>query len=164
MEPYDPQIDNPYPDVEWSEIFDFRYLTPLILRRESEAVRTRGNKNKDAHYIVGADYQVAYSLDGQERTIVVLRGMLTDLASVPRIAVLGGIGRVGPHLEASIVHDFLYIAWQYLNPPREAQPQDRRFADELFLVSHETGSRAVDKAGGYLPGSPVVWRLDVQER
>ena len=140
MENYHPQIDNPYPEDEWEDISEFRYQTPMILRREAEAVRTRGNKNKDADYIVGEEYAVSYKLDGQERKIVVPRGMLTDLSSAPRFAVLAGIRRVGPHLEASIVHDFLYIAWQYLEPVREARRPDRRFADELFLVGMKRAS------------------------
>ena len=160
MENYLPEIDNPYPEGGWSEISEFRYQTPLILRREAEAVRTRGNKDKDADYIVGEEYTVSYKLDGQPRQIVVPRGMLTDLSSAPRIAVLAGIRRVGPHLEASIVHDFLYIAWQYLDPVREARHEDRRFADELFRVGMKRASvnsirreliyRAVSWFGGSL--------------
>ena len=137
METYLPQIDNPYPAGQWSEITDFRYLTPLILRREVDAVATRGDKNKDADYIVGEAYAVSYKLDGQPRDIIVPRGMLTDLSSAPTIAALAGIGRVGPHLEASIVHDYLYIAWQYLAPKGTARSEDRRFADQLFRVAME---------------------------
>ncbi len=132
MENYNPNIDNPYPEGDWSQISDFKYLTPMILRREAKAVRNRGDKEKDAEYILGEEYRVSYKLDGQDREIKVPRGMLTDLSSAPRIASLAGIGRVGPHLEGSIVHDFLYIAWQYLNPEREVRSEDRRFADELF--------------------------------
>lgn len=137
MDNYHPQIENPYPPGDWSEISDYKYLTPMVLRREAEAVRTRGNKNKDADYIIGDEYRISYKLDGQEREIKVPRGMLTDLSSAPRIAVLAGIRRVGPHLEASIVHDYLYIAWQYLIPKGEARSEDRRFADELFRVGME---------------------------
>ena len=135
METYRPRIENPYPDGEWSEITDFCYLTSLILRREPKAVRTRGNKNKDADYILGEAYSVSYKLDGAEQNLTVPRGMLTDLASVPRIASLAGIGRVGPHLEASILHDYLYIAWQYLDPEHAPQRADKQFADELFRVA-----------------------------
>jgi len=135
VDTYLPQIDNPYPDGEWSQITEFRYLTPMILRREAEAVKNRGDKEKDAEYILGEEYRVSYKLDGQGREIRVPRGMLTDLSSAPTFASLAGIGRVGPHLEASIVHDFLYIAWQYLDPEREARSDDRRFADKLFRVA-----------------------------
>ncbi|MCZ6588301.1 MAG: DUF1353 domain-containing protein, partial [Alphaproteobacteria bacterium] len=107
MDTYNPNIDNPYPTGEWSEISDFKYLTPMILRREAEAVKNRGDKEKDAEYILGEEYRVSYKLDGQDREIKVPRGMLTDLSSAPRIATLAGIGRVGTHLEASLVHDFM---------------------------------------------------------
>jgi hypothetical protein len=108
VDPYLPQIDNPYPEGAWSQITEFKYLTPMILRREAKAVRNRGDKEKDAEYILGEEYRVSFKLDGQTREITVPRGMLTDLSSAPRIASLAGIGRVGPHLEGSIVHDFLY--------------------------------------------------------
>ena len=60
---------------------------------------------------------------------MVHEGMFTDLSSVPRIA-RGIVGRVGPHLEASIVHDWLYVAWQV----EEIKPTDemRQFADDVF--------------------------------
>lgn len=131
MEPYEPQFDNPYPDSSWSTISDFKYETPLHLCRAIEAVQRR--EGDDADYIVAREYQVRFKLDGRERRIIIPPGMVTDLASVPRIAH-SLIGRVGPHLEASIVHDFLYIAWQSL-PGREARDADREFADNLMRVA-----------------------------
>ena len=65
-------------------------------------------------YIVDQDYTVSFDVDDVEKTLTVPRGMLTDLASVPRVA-RGRVGKVGPHLAASIVHDFLFIAWQLLD-------------------------------------------------
>ncbi len=94
----------------------------------------RGGK-EDADYIVGADYKVEFLLDEEPTSITVPKGMLTDLASVPSVA-RSIVGRVGPHLEASIVHDFLYIAWQDL-ADHGARKADRRFADELFRVAME---------------------------
>lgn len=52
------------------------------------------------------------------------------------------VGRVGPHLEAAILHDYLYVAWQFKknDPPRERMLQMRRFADDLMLAAmRETG-------------------------
>ena len=59
--------------------------------------------------------------------------MLTDLASTlaPTRPL---ISQVGPHLEASIVHGFLYIAWQDLGGG-EARSEDRRFADKLMRIA-----------------------------
>jgi len=126
-----PQIDNPYPlDYRGEKIMDFKYETPLVLRREIEAVKMRGGKD-DAEYVVGADYVVSYHLKGElnRRKIVVPKGMLTDLSSSPR-AAWALVAPVGPHLEASIVHDFLYIAWQDLG--MEPRSNDWEFADNIM--------------------------------
>ena len=74
---------------------------------EIDAVQHRTGEN--AEFIVAADYPIRYKLDGVERRIVVPGGMLTDLSSVPTLARTI-VSQVGPHLEASIVHDFLYVA------------------------------------------------------
>jgi hypothetical protein len=140
MADYVPNIANPYPDNYAGEkIEEFAYLTPLILRREIDAARMRGGRD-DADYIVGADYKVSFRIKGEsaKRTITVPRGMLTDLASVPRLAQ-SIVSRVGPHLEASIVHDFLYVAWQDI-AGATARRADWNFADEIILV----GMRAAD--------------------
>ncbi|MCH7539423.1 MAG: DUF1353 domain-containing protein [Proteobacteria bacterium] len=135
MEPYEPKFENPYPDAGWTQISHFEYETPLHLYRTIEAVQRRGGE--DADYIVWRDYTVRFKLDNEDeyRNITVPRGMLTDLASVPRVA-RSVVGRVGPHLEASIVHDFLYIAWQDLEE-RGPRDEDREFADKLMRVAME---------------------------
>ncbi len=140
MDTYDPDIDNPYPTSEWNEITKVEYISPLILRREAAAIQTTRRVRVDADYIVGEKYEMAYRLDEERRTLTVPKGMLTDLSSSPRFAALVGIRRVGRHLEASIVHDFLYIAWQYLTDgtAREPREKDRRFADELMLSAMES--------------------------
>jgi hypothetical protein len=98
--------------------------------RGIEAVKTANAH--DADYIVGEPYTISYKLDGSSRQVTVPKGMLTDLASVPRPA-WSFINWVGPHLEVSIVHDFLYIAWQDV-PGHSARKEDRKFADELMLL------------------------------
>lgn len=131
-----PDFDNPYPEAyDGEKIEDFRYLTPLILRREVDAVRMRGGKD-DADYIVGAEYKVSYKFkgEGKARTIAVPRGLLTDLASVPQ-ELQSFVSKVGPHLEASIVHDFLYVAWQDIEEngeKRGAREADWNFADAIM--------------------------------
>ncbi len=59
-------------------------------------------------------------------------GMLTDLASVPAIA-RSYIGRVGPHLEAAIAHDFLYRVWRDLLGVAPTSDM-KRFADTVMLA------------------------------
>ena len=127
-----PQFPNPYiADYHGQDVVAFEYLDPLILRREIDAVKMRGGAD-DAEYVVGAPYRVRYRLAGeaQSRTITVPKGMLTDLSSVPRL-LRGIVGQVGPHLEASIVHDFLYVAWQD-TPGWTARSEDWDFANKIM--------------------------------
>ena len=130
-EAYTPDIEIPYPDSPGLEISDFCYQTPLHLCRCVNAVQRR--VGEDADYIVSQPYTVGYRYDGVLREIAVPEGMVTDLTSVPRFARIF-IGRVGPHLEASIVHDFLYIAWQDLEG-HGVRKDDRKFSDKLLLVA-----------------------------
>ena len=154
MQAYTPQFDNPYPQGEWSEITDFVYASNLHLCRAMSAVKTR--TGEDANYVLAESYKVRFKLDDDPQEIEVPKGMLTDLSSIPR-ALRWLVSRVGPHLEASIVHDFLYIAWQDL-PGHGARDEDRKFADELMRVAMEKANvsgtqiflinNAVSLAGG----------------
>lgn len=160
MPTYTPEIVNPYPDrYDGESIEEFEYLTPLVLRREIDSVKLRGGRD-DADYIVGADYKVRFRLAGEsaKRTITVPRGMLTDLSSSPR-ALQSIVARVGPHLEASIVHDFLYIAWQDIGG-RGAQRPDWEFADQILragmrAASVDRGQAAAIFAAVHIAGWPV---------
>jgi len=147
MEGYVPDFDNPYPDIEWREITAFAYVDPLILRRNARGLVFRRNKEKDADYILAENYRVKYRLDGEneDRFITAPQGMLTDLASVPAIG-RGIVGKVGPHLEASIVHDFLYIAWHDVEG-RGARKADRKFADKLMRAAMSAAEVNVFKRG-----------------
>ena len=130
-----------YPADGPVEVLDFAYRDDLYLTRGIEAVQMRGDE-EDADYIVARRYcsQVKLRLpSGEECTfpIEVPCGLLTDLSSVPRWG-RWLLGKVGAHLEASIVHDWLYgawqdeVAWQGENrPPRWM----RRFADDVFLAA-----------------------------
>ena len=114
-----PIVPDPYPG-EFEEVTDFIYETRLVLAREPEALEDAARAK--ISYIVDEDYTVSYKIDGVRTSLTVPRGMLTDLASVPAIA-RPVIGQVGPHLEASIVHDYLYVSWQLLDG-REARKED----------------------------------------
>ena len=78
-------------------------------------------------YVVGARFTIGFTRDGAPHLLTVPKGLLTDLASVPRIA-RSAVGRVGRHLESAIVHDFLYGTSQGLLSTSE----NRAFADTLF--------------------------------
>ena len=124
-----PVFESPYPGG-FQRIIDFRYETPLHLTRSIDAVRTR--REHDANYIVAEPYRVTFRVDRSPWSLTVPAGLITDLASVPRWA-RRVVDRVGPHLEAAIVHDWLYIAWQDLSNG-EPLRQDRDFADAVFLA------------------------------
>jgi hypothetical protein len=127
-------LEDPYPSGA-VKITDFRYDSALILVRLKDAPARRGGK--DADYLVGRPYLCAWQDQvGEWHKITVPAGMITDLTSVPWI-LQSVVGRVGPWLEASIVHDFLYLAWQDV-AGKEAEDIDRRFADDLMKIAMKT--------------------------
>jgi len=133
-------IDHPKTGIahfpeDFSEISKFRYETGLSLLRLQNAAKLR--IGEDAEYIVGADYTVTFTVDDEETKVTVPAGLVTDLASVP-LLLRWLVGRVGPHLEAAIVHDYLYVAWRFNG--RGVRRKDRRFADAVMLA----GMRAAD--------------------
>lgn len=124
-----------YPD-EPVEVVGFEYRSPLYLTRGIEAVR--GRRGEDAEYALAQRYRAWVTVraegNGEESRlpISIPAGFLTDLSSVPRPG-RWYVSRVGPHLEASIVHDWLYVAWQF----EQRKPADRmkQFADDVFLAA-----------------------------
>lgn len=124
------ELNPPYPEpTVLDSISAFRYESDLKLMRLKNGLP---EIDRDAQYVVTKDYKVSFDLSGERRSITVPRGTLTDFASVPRPFRIM-IGRVGPHLEASIVHDYQYVAWQQNGlAPNERM---RCFADELMLVA-----------------------------
>ena len=76
-------LPNPYPSGSWDDIREFSYDSDLHLLRLSNGLP---GIPRSAQYIVGEPYTVSFRLDTEEdrRSITVPKGMLTDLASVPR--------------------------------------------------------------------------------
>jgi hypothetical protein len=131
-----PTFLDPYPlSYRGGAVVDLDFHDALIVRREIAAVKLRNGKG-NADFILQEAYRISYRIAGQARDqryiVEVPRGMLTDLSSVPWFARLF-ISQVGLHLEASIVHDFLYVAWQDV-PGRGARRRDRLFADKVLLA------------------------------
>ncbi|MEK9644759.1 MAG: DUF1353 domain-containing protein [Alphaproteobacteria bacterium] len=124
-----PIVPDPYPG-EFESVTDFVHETRPVLAREPDALEDAVRAK--VSYIADEDYTVSFKMDGVARSVTVPRGMLTDLASVPR-AAWGIVGAVGPHLEASIVHDYLYIAWQLFDG-REPRKIDYEFANEVMYA------------------------------
>ncbi len=137
----DTQSRSAYPADGPVEVLGFAYADDLYLTRGIEAVQMRGEE-EDADYIVARRYCSEVKLrlpNGKECTfpIEVPCGLLTDLSSVPRCG-RWLMGKVGPHLEASIVHDWLYVAWQdeaAWQGERRPPVWMRKFADDVFLAA-----------------------------
>lgn len=119
----------PYADPELP-ISDFQYRDWLVLGRAPEAAY-HPDINREALYVIMEDYSVEMTIAGKLMVIVVPVGMTTDLVSVPKWA-RPLIGRVGPHLEACIVHDWLYIAWQ--GQDRKPKKADWKFANRVLYA------------------------------
>lgn len=133
---FNPRVPNPYPG-QFDRVDDFQYHTRLVLAREPEALRDRARRGNS--YVVAEPYTVSFRVDGgTRRFLTVPAGMLTDLVSVPW-GSRNIVGKVGPHLEAAIVHDYLFIAWQMLEA-HGARRIDFRFANAVMFA----GLRAAD--------------------
>ena len=127
-----PPVGDPYPAGP-AEVREVVYDNALVLVRLRDAAKMIEGGREDADYLVGADYTIRWrGSDGQGGTVTVPRGMPTDLTSVPR-PFRWLIGRVGPWLEAAIVHDWLCVAWWWVDgrPSRDR----RRFADDVMLAA-----------------------------
>lgn len=129
-------VPNPYPAKNsWNKITSFKYVDCLTTKRFSEAIPVRHDPDIeiDAEFIVAEPYSVMYQLDqGSERRLTVPKGFLSD-----GVSILGNSSATRNMLEASIIHDYLYVAWQYLEDPsmRKPKKRDQKFADELFYIA-----------------------------
>ena len=124
------------------EIQQASFVDHLCLGRHKDA---KLRDNSEALYIVTKNYRVTYDYtvdrnDGkgevrEKGKVTVPALMCTDLATIPFAVVRWAldVGRVGPHLEATIVHDFLYIAWQLFHGANDqhAKSEYKAFADDL---------------------------------
>lgn len=125
------------------------YMADLALIRFKEIIKTgvRG----DALYITERPYRLQYMMEGDEdwHQVTVPAGMLTDLASVPWFA-RWLVGRVGRHLEAAIIHDFLYVAHRW-DGDQAVQRAKRGFADKLmYQAMRDAGVNMVAAFAIYL--------------
>ena len=114
---------DPYPKDPDVTVAGFEYIEALVVRRETVAPRPK------VQWLVDTDYPVRLQVDGKKKRIVVPKGTRTDFSSVPWY-FRWLVPRIGPHAEASVVHDYLYEAWAcYRDTPRR---QDQLFADRVF--------------------------------
>ena len=126
-----------YP-LEAVEVLSFRYEDDLHLTRGIEAVK--GRTGEDANYLLGKEYGAVVTVKSLEHgrqyeiPIGIPERFLTDLSSVPWWG-RWYVGRVAPHLESSVVHDWLYVAWQVEG--KDPTERMREFADDVFRASME---------------------------
>lgn len=125
-------FSNPYP-ASWTVLDGFRYRSALSLIRPLGSVVSR--LGEDGDYVLDRDFDASLLVDGEEVLLTAPRELITDLTSVPWLFRLF-VGRVGPWLEAAILHDYLYVAWE-LVPGKTPDPRDRLFADRVMLLAME---------------------------
>jgi hypothetical protein len=90
--------------------------------------RTRGPGVAALLYI-SRDFRVQFRVDGELVTYTVPAGTPTDFASIPQ-AAQALISKLGPHIEAAVVHDRLCIDRGFWRPGRD--PWSSRVCAEIF--------------------------------
>jgi hypothetical protein len=125
---------DPYPGGEVKRITDFEYLDELKLVYHAEV---HVQKPPESRWQLSADFRVRMTVepkggDPYPLTIKAPSGLITDLASVPE-ALWSIVGPIGRHLESSIVHDYLYMAWTDFRPGN-ALVRDWNFTNAVFLA------------------------------
>jgi len=105
---YSPTV-NPYPLAPLSDegLTDCAFLDPLDLRFHRVPLTPNAG-----NWQLLRDFRFQFRIPEESslRTIAAPRGMCTDLASVPKL-LWPIIGPYGDHLGASIIHDYLFMAW-----------------------------------------------------
>lgn len=116
-------IVDPFPGTEKVVISDFEYVEALVVRRDAVAPAP------GVQWVVDRDFTVEFSVNGEKTRLLVPKGTRTDFSSAPR-PFRWLVSRIGPHAEASVVHDYLYEAWKHHRA--EPRSMDRLFADKVF--------------------------------
>ena len=133
--------NDPFPSTPVSKISDFQYQNELHFVRHATV---HVDKVPKSLWQVSEDFRVTMKvhtkktrskeLEINDWDITVPQGMFTDLASVPG-ALWSIVGPIGEHLEASIVHDYLYMAWTDFR--KKPLKRDWNFADDVFMTGME---------------------------
>ena len=142
---------DPFPAGEIDDIADFTYLDELAFVRHAEV---HVHKPPESLWQLAADFRVSMTVvpsDGAAYPLTLLapRGLCTDLSSVPQ-PFWSFLGPIGAHLEVSIVHDYLYMAWTDFREEDEVRRRDWDFADTLFRVGMKaSGVGGIKRALAY---------------
>ena len=98
-------------------VTDFRYTEDLHLVRHRQG---------EGHlFYLAKPYRVAFKLDGEWTSWTVHEGTATDFASIPKAVPRWIVDKLGPHVEAAVVHDDLCYC----------HPWDYKVAAEVFLAA-----------------------------
>ena len=124
---------DPFPAAAIERITDLEYLDELKFVRHAQ-VHT--DKTPRSLWQLSDRFRARMTVHSKAGeplplTIEAPRGLYTDLASVPK-ALWWVVGPIGSHLEASIIHDYLYMAWTDFRAT--APKRDHDFADTVFLA------------------------------
>lgn len=149
---------NPFPTGDVLRITGFEYLDELQLVRHA---RVHVDKVPRSLWQLASDFRVRMTIhpragDPYPLTIVAPRGMYTDLASVPQ-AFWWIVGPIGRHLEASIVHDYLYMAWTDFRA--EPLRRDWKFADCVFDAGLKASRVCRRRLLVLVVRSPIGWAV-----
>ncbi len=147
---------DPFPDREIKAITDFEFLDDLrFIRRSRPLTQTPKHPlwqltspfraRMILHPKAGRPYRL---------TIKAPRGLYTDLSSVPE-PLWSFVGPIGPHLEASILHDYLYLAWTDFR--ETASKRDWNFADAVFLAGMRASRVPKRRLIHAVVHSPIGW-------
>lgn len=149
---------DPYPAGKIDKITDFAYLDELKFVRHA---KVHVDKTPRSLWQLSANFRVSMTVhpkagDPYPLTIKAPRGLYTDLASVPD-ALWSIVGPIGRHLEAAIVHDYLYMAWTDFRA--RAVPRDWDFADEVLRAGMKVSKVGKRKLIYAVVHSPIGWAV-----
>lgn len=105
-----------------------RRITNFVYEQDLHLLRKKKGEGK--LFYVDADYLVSFNLGGTPTELTLPEGTPTDLASIPAIVPKWIASKVQAHLEAAVVHDYLYMKGMYT----------RAVCDEIFLVAMEAAN------------------------
>ncbi len=148
----------PFPIHSVDKITDFVYLDELKFVRHA---RVHLDKTPRSLWQLSASFHVrmiVHPKAGNPYPLMIRapRGLYTNLASVPKLlwAIVWPIGR---HLEASIIHDYLYMSWTDFRTT--ASRRDWKFADKVFKAGMKA-SKVYRRGLIYRAvHSPIGWRV-----
>lgn len=147
---------DPFPTGKIEKIADFEYLDELKFLRHA---KVHVDKTPRSLWQLSANFRVSMTVhpkagDPYPLTIKAPRGLHTDLASVPE-PLWSIVGPIGPHLEASVVHDYLYMAWtDFRDKPLK---RDWDFADAVFLAGMTASKVRKRKLIYDVVHTPIGW-------